>query len=418
MGVESLKCINKSQKEFKLVYQNGDILEGTFDKFVNHNLTFMGKITYSDGRYPSFTGKIIDNKPKSGKGICFLYNNGTIYNGNFNSEGKFTITEEDGTIHKMIQKPSLNYDREIIYPDGKKYKGRFKQNKITSRTVRGEGSFRMKEYNIKVEGSVSDSIFNNSKVTNLTTGTIFNFGKFDIDDYGILSIHLPKTEIQFLDGSKTIIDHKYFKKFGIDGNKYEYFDKSWTLEIQKNESTLSKSEVEGILKDPKNNYIKIGRFQLVKLNQIRLISGLTLQRSGLVYETIFNKKTGKKINTIEQNGLSLNGKNLYWYVKGVELYMKMNTSKFQFGWNKGLNGSSLLFEGESKYGRNDASGMIVLCQGSGISRPGSMVYGKKFINLDVQEVDGLKIEEYQSRRRKVLVLDGNNNLKYVILGNQ
>lgn len=150
-GVESFKCTNILNSDFKLVYQNGDIIEGIFDSTDRMNLDFEGTITYSKGRYPSFTGKVENNKPISGKGVCFLYNYGNIFEGDFNENGEYTITEEDGTIHKMINKPSLEYEREIIYPDGKSFKGTFQHNGINLRTSSGEGYLHLKYENAEIE---------------------------------------------------------------------------------------------------------------------------------------------------------------------------------------------------------------------------------------------------------------------------
>lgn len=66
-------------------------------------------ITYFDERFPSWSGRLKNNRPIFGQGICYLYNTDTLFKGKFDGNSKYTITESDGVHHENIM---LDEERE------------------------------------------------------------------------------------------------------------------------------------------------------------------------------------------------------------------------------------------------------------------------------------------------------------------
>jgi len=126
----------KNKNIYKIVYKNGQILEGTFDQetriikegtqsFSNTKEKFTGKFnkgTFQEGTFifsdgTKFTGTYEGNRPKRG---LMIYNNGETFTGSFINDTKLTYVLDEGILKLR---------------DGSRYEGKFfKDRKYKSGT--------------------------------------------------------------------------------------------------------------------------------------------------------------------------------------------------------------------------------------------------------------------------------------------
>lgn len=207
-----------------------------------------------------------------------------------------------------------------------------------------------------------------------------------------------------------------------------------TLKIQEiHKDKYNRLIVDGIFDNRQNNSIEIGEFRIKNEVQgyenIEFDIGIIVHKSGSVDQTILKMESGLRgEKTFLENHFQNDfGSNRSQYYKRISLSIFFRRCMYQFGWRRGsgygYNRTStqnlLIFEGdcEYRYCLYKGSGLIALCQESNREIVGQMIFGKKFIgSLDIEKFEDLKINDDRSEKRKVLVMDENNNLNYVILG--
>lgn len=247
--IKSIQCLENDSSDrqiTKIIYNNGDIFTGFYQTIDLIKICFEGTITYSDDRYPPFTGRIRDNKPMSGEGICYLHNIGVRYEGKFSDRFKYTKYESDGTVTTINSERSCmsdypynlddsmsdcSYDQDrcritIEYPYGKKFEGFYVDYRKLFYGPLGKGFYR--NYlgeNFDFEGEITEEKFINASFTNIETGTKFSSDQFERYEYGGCKLVYKdcELEMEFKNGQKSQIKCKNNKVVSLIGEIYEEF---------------------------------------------------------------------------------------------------------------------------------------------------------------------------------------------------
>lgn len=289
------------RRECKITFKNGDFLTGRLDSKYSEKISFYGTLTYFDERYPPYIGAIIDNKPISGSGICYLYNTKTKYEGDFYIGGSYTKTDEDGTVTTKIVDPETGISTlSIIYANGKKFKGEFKFRILFCDLVSGTGYF-PNAINDKFhfEGEVTSKFFRYASLTNKKTGTkimshSFNKNFPDLQPCQSLTLN-------FRDKTSTRIKFENSKLSFFEGEYYEDFEGLQQLKVKKIGKTIPGFKnliLTGEKIDIKGGYKEIGEFTIGMKGKITTLNAVHINSDGSVAKTENDKRNNMSISSL------------------------------------------------------------------------------------------------------------------------
>lgn len=172
--ISSQKDEGRGKEIYRVVFNSGDVFEGSYCFRNISTITGKGTIRYHDKRYPDIEVEILNNYPVGGEGILHLPSISTTFEGNFDIGGSFTAIDTlNNTKDEYQRLKRYTWNRKRTYlEDGR-----------TLITVQspidcldsGEGLFKFGD--LEVEAVHSEKYFINCKILNTKTGLSYTTDK-------------------------------------------------------------------------------------------------------------------------------------------------------------------------------------------------------------------------------------------------
>lgn len=335
--------------------------------------------------------------------------------------------EEVQKYPKIIQRKTDdgNLEKVIEYEDGKIFRWTKFEEDDFERPLCGEGSYRTEDNKLQITGSVSNSIFTDCEILKFTTGT-----KFQVTS---LMLHKNKLEINHRDQLVTITSNcrrsgSYIIKNGsvdfFKGNYYESFNSDNELFIQSMPKYNSNRtfSVEGTMIDGNSHLKSIGRHLIRKHGSSYFNHGITIEDKGQV--NIFSPKNKfvyeKGMVEINQKNRAGRVKDEYLRIYGCNYCDKFGWERFEFNSINYREGGFL--DNQEDYDDENACLKVAyFCYFGSWSTKNDSYYHRilAFGRLNISEnlklfdmyIDG--DEQNNLGMDKILILDEDNNIKYV-----